>query len=261
MPTHLPRSQVLIWGTAICCLASLSILPIVLLESSSLLSPEAIRSEASHVKQATGASVHHLMDLARQIRQHPLELLLRKSKKENAQNPILVSSSSLSLQQQQQQQSHPAHKQQANVHVKRSKEPPALTLDDLKAAVTTGTHGGDDAAWYQRKMSSVARGVAGLAGLDQTPAVVGARRAHVDNCPMNVDSLTYWNDPVGTRDQAFRTPFASSSSTASTKKKDNDKSSNSRQRKYITFAPDRGGWNNVRVLMYICRFGVLVLSV
>jgi hypothetical protein len=250
LPTHLPRNQVLIWGTAICCLASLSILPIVLLESS-LLSPESIRHEASHVKQVTGASVHHLMDMARQIRQHPLEFLLRKNKTNNAQtNPVPVSSSSSSSSLQQEHQNHPVNgqqqpqqqqqrPQQRSKKPRRQPEPPALTLDDLKAAVTTGMHGGDDADWYQQHRDHVARGgVAGRMVDRPTPPAVmmGAQRAHVsEDCPINVDSLAYWNDPVGTRDQAFRTPFAA-------------KKRSSSKRKYITFAPDRGGWNNVCVL-------------
>lgn len=43
--------------------------------------------------------------------------------------------------------------------------------------------------------------------LDQTPAIKGASRAHIE-CDVNVDSLAYWNDPQGTRDQSFQSPFA-----------------------------------------------------
>lgn len=78
----------------------------------------------------------------------------------------------------------------------------------------------------------VARGVAG-SPLEETPALVGAVRAHID-CDINVDSLAYWNDPIGTRDQNFVSPFDVMSET-----------------KYISFAPDRGGWNNVRMSMEI----------
>lgn len=52
----------------------------------------------------------------------------------------------------------------------------------------------------------VARGVAGRP-MSQTPALEGARRAHVD-CEINVDSLAYWNYPQGKRDEEFRSPFA-----------------------------------------------------
>jgi len=56
------------------------------------------------------------------------------------------------------------------------------------------------------KDKPVARLVAGRP-LTQTPAVKGASRAHVE-CDVNVDSLAYWNDPQGERDQDFHSPFA-----------------------------------------------------
>lgn len=76
----------------------------------------------------------------------------------------------------------------------------------------------------------VARGLAGRP-LSETPAVKGARRAHISDCEINVDSLAYWNDPVGTYDLNFQSPFAKHSE---------------EEEQYITFSPDRGGWNNVR---------------
>jgi len=78
---------------------------------------------------------------------------------------------------------------------------------------------------------SLARGVSGLP-MDQTPALVGASRGHIE-CDVNVDELVYWNEPQGERDNNFKSPFA--------------KPSSSGQRKYITFEPDRGGWNNIRM--------------
>jgi len=98
---------------------------------------------------------------------------------------------------------------------------PALTVDDLDT--TLDAHAQD---------MPVARGVAG-APLTETPALQGAARAHID-CDVNVDTLAYWNDPIGTRDQNFVSPFDAHA--------DN---------KYISFAPDRGGWNNVRMSMEI----------
>eukprot|EP00538_Stauroneis_constricta_P012709 CAMPEP_0119555404 /NCGR_PEP_ID=MMETSP1352-20130426/7633_1 /TAXON_ID=265584 /ORGANISM="Stauroneis constricta, Strain CCMP1120" /LENGTH=1158 /DNA_ID=CAMNT_0007602161 /DNA_START=358 /DNA_END=3834 /DNA_ORIENTATION=+ len=75
----------------------------------------------------------------------------------------------------------------------------------------------------------------GLAGrpADETPALNSAMRAHID-CEINVDSLAYWNDPQGERDQHFAPPFKESG-----------------DEKYITFTVDRGGWNNVRMSMEI----------
>jgi hypothetical protein len=69
--------------------------------------------------------------------------------------------------------------------------------------------------------------------LHDTPALVGGSRAHID-CDVNVDSLAYWNDPQGKRDMRFLSPFAVKGAT-----------------KYISFSPDRGGWNNVRMSMEI----------
>lgn len=78
---------------------------------------------------------------------------------------------------------------------------------------------------------SLARGVSGLP-MSQTPALVGARPGHIQ-CDINVDDLAYWNDPQGTRDQNFKSPFATPPG------------------RYITFEPDRGGWNNIRMSMEI----------
>mmetsp|Transcript_24180 Transcript_24180/g.59183 ORF Transcript_24180/g.59183 Transcript_24180/m.59183 type:complete len:1126 (-) Transcript_24180:1246-4623(-) len=76
---------------------------------------------------------------------------------------------------------------------------------------------------------SLARGVVGLP-MSQTPALIGARPGHID-CEVNVDDMAYWNDPQGTRDQEFQSPFASSEP----------------ETHYITFEPDPGGWNNIRM--------------
>jgi hypothetical protein len=42
--------------------------------------------------------------------------------------------------------------------------------------------------------------------MSETPALEGARRAHIE-CEINVDSLAYWNDPTGEKDQNFVSPF------------------------------------------------------
>jgi hypothetical protein len=74
---------------------------------------------------------------------------------------------------------------------------------------------------------TTARGVAGRP-VSETPALEGARRAHV-KCDVGVDSLAYWNDPTGTRDQEFVSPFKVQG-----------------EEMFLTFTIDRGGWNNVR---------------
>lgn len=69
---------------------------------------------------------------------------------------------------------------------------------------------------------------------NETPAVLGASRGTI-KCDLNVNSMAYWNDPQGSRDKEFVSPFVH----------------NSGDEKYITFSTDRGGWNNVRMSMEI----------
>lgn len=84
----------------------------------------------------------------------------------------------------------------------------------------------------------IARGVAGRP-VAETPAVATARRATIQ-CDINVDSLAYWN--VDERDHEFQSPFA-----VSTNPGDKDQE----EEKFITFTPDRGGWNNIRMSLEI----------
>eukprot|EP00546_Thalassionema_frauenfeldii_P018177 CAMPEP_0178906600 /NCGR_PEP_ID=MMETSP0786-20121207/6914_1 /TAXON_ID=186022 /ORGANISM="Thalassionema frauenfeldii, Strain CCMP 1798" /LENGTH=1170 /DNA_ID=CAMNT_0020578323 /DNA_START=144 /DNA_END=3656 /DNA_ORIENTATION=- len=79
----------------------------------------------------------------------------------------------------------------------------------------------------------VGRGIVGRP-MEHTPALKGARRAHIDDCEINVDSLAYWNNPQGSFDEFFVSPFAITG-----------------EEKYLTFALDQGGWNNVRMSMEI----------
>lgn len=80
----------------------------------------------------------------------------------------------------------------------------------------------------------LARGLAGLP-LSETPALIGGSRGHIQ-CEVDVDELVYWNDPQGTRDVNFQSPF--------TGKSHGDEE---QKTKYLTFEPDRGGWNNIRM--------------
>ena len=84
--------------------------------------------------------------------------------------------------------------------------------------------------------TKLARGVSGLP-MSQTPALVGARPGHID-CDVDVDDIVYWNNPQGKRDQEFISPFATPSSSSS-------------KHYYLTFEPDPGGWNNIRMSMEI----------
>ncbi|KAL7532761.1 hypothetical protein ACHAWF_004236 [Thalassiosira exigua] len=74
---------------------------------------------------------------------------------------------------------------------------------------------GDDA--------TLARGVSGRR-LEDTPALIGAKRGHIA-CDVDVDSMAYWNEPQGTRDLSFVSPFAHDSPYP--------------KRKYLVFTPDR----------------------
>jgi hypothetical protein len=80
--------------------------------------------------------------------------------------------------------------------------------------------------------SVIGRGVAAVSTTTLlSPLLAPAQRAHID-CDINVDSLAYWN--IGEL-QPKVNPFHSEG--------------------YISFAPDRGGWNNVCtsfVLVPIC---------
>ncbi|KAL7459060.1 hypothetical protein ACHAWC_010805 [Mediolabrus comicus] len=81
----------------------------------------------------------------------------------------------------------------------------------------------------------LARGVAGLP-MSQTPALIGAKHGSIQCGGQNFDDLAYWNDPQGELDTNFVSPFAPT-----------DKN----EKKYITFEPDRGGWNNIRMALEI----------
>jgi len=75
----------------------------------------------------------------------------------------------------------------------------------------------------------VERGVAGRP-LEETPSVAQAQRGHIE-CDINVDSLAYWNTGEPTMASPFAVPDA--------------------PEKFITFTPDHGGWNNVRMSLEI----------
>ena len=79
----------------------------------------------------------------------------------------------------------------------------------------------------------LSRGPIGLP-MDRTPALLGAAKAHIQ-CDANVDDLAYWNAPRGTRDLALDPPFLNFH----------------KSKQYMTFEPDTGGWNNVRMSMEI----------
>jgi len=67
--------------------------------------------------------------------------------------------------------------------------------------------------------------------------ILGSKRGHIE-CDVDVDDLVYWNDRQGYRDLEFVSPFHHGYT---------DKNAV----KYVTFEPDRGGWNNMRMSMEI----------
>jgi hypothetical protein len=169
LPRH--KNWLLVWGAGLFCLATVTLLPIYLLESSVFL------------QDATGSSttsshhgVHRLMDVAQDLRhsadrliQHPqqgLPVAEKKSPKEGTVTASVVA------------------KADGKVHYE---------LADLPL----------DATNWQAK--AVARGVAGVP-LDQTPAVHEAKRASIQ-CDLPVDSLAYWNVPTGERDVHYESPY------------------------------------------------------
>ena len=89
----------------------------------------------------------------------------------------------------------------------------------------------DGTSLFGNKKQQLARGAAGLPA-SKTPALIGARPGHV-SCDVNVDEIVYWNDPQGDRDKQFVSPFATEPN------------------HYLTFEPDPGGWNNIRMSMEI----------
>ena len=90
----------------------------------------------------------------------------------------------------------------------------------------------------------LARGVAGLPA-SRTPALEGGRRGHIQ-CDVDVDQLAYWNDPQGERDLKWVSPFAETQSSGGAK--------------YLTFQPDSGGWNNIRMSLEIIFIMALALG-
>jgi len=87
----------------------------------------------------------------------------------------------------------------------------------------------------KRMSDQISRGEIGLP-MTQTPALVGAQPGHIQCDGVDADSLAYWNDPRGEFDVKFETPF---------------KNSQAKKPQYITFEPDSGGWNNIRMSMEI----------
>ena len=121
-----------------------------------------------------------------------------------------------------------------------AKREPELHQNELPAENDSNEHIHNDA---DEPRSPLARGVSGLP-LSQTPALVGGKRGHI-KCDVDVDFLAYWNDPQGTRDREFVSPFAA------------DKTDG--KPKYLTFQPDSGELYELsRYYMYLLSFSFII---
>jgi hypothetical protein len=219
IPTHIVtnwnKSRLVILAAGIFCLGSMSLLPILLLES---LDDGTGVGAASGAGSSPHVSVQSLLDIAQG---------LRRQKGATAATPGATTSKSGTV-------TTPG----ANSDSSGTPNKPISSLHDLEPDMN-----------YQHK--PVARGVAGRPR-DQTPAVLGAAsRAHVECPELSVDSLAYWNDPVGDLDVGFQSPF----------RVDNrpTQPDNANNEHYISFSPDRGGWNNVSTI--VLSFGVMVVVI
>jgi hypothetical protein len=222
IPTHIVtnwnKSRLVILAAGIFCLGSFSLLPILLLESlDDGTGVGAAAFSSMHSSQHVG--VHSLLDIAHSLRQNANANAAAQGSATAATGPTAAAVAPPKV-----PPPPAASSVVSSVIGKANDKPgPISSLHDLQPDMNF-------------KSKPVARGVAGRP-LDQTPAMVGAVRAHVDCPELSVDSLAYWNDPVGDWDVAFQSPYRVVQDT--------------REEQYISFSPDRGGWNNVRMSMEI----------
>jgi hypothetical protein len=217
IPTHIVtnwnKSRLVILAAGIFCLGSMSLLPILLLES---LDDGTGVGAASGVGSSPHVSVQSLLDIAQS---------LRRQKGATAATPGATTSISGTV------TSPVANGGNSGAEDENNKQPnkPISSLHDLEPDMH-----------YQHK--PVARGVAGRPR-DQTPSVSeAASRAHVECPELSVDSLAYWNDPVGVLDVGFQSPFRVDN-------RPTPEAANNEH--YISFSPDRGGWNNVSTIVFV----------
>ena len=105
-------------------------------------------------------------------------------------------------------------------------------LKDIKAAAARDSHDLFELHNHEDESElTLARGYAGLP-MDQTPALKGAHPGII-KCDVDVNDLAYWNRLQGFRDRTFQTPYQTAPN------------------QYLTFEPDPGGWNNIRISLEI----------
>ena len=78
----------------------------------------------------------------------------------------------------------------------------------------------------------------------------GSARGSV-KCDTEVSALvSYWDDPLSDADRSFRSPFLENPLTAATRAVSAAESNNMnslKPKRYLSFEPDLGGWNNIRM--------------
>ena len=103
-------------------------------------------------------------------------------------------------------------------------------------------------------LERTARGFSGLPP-DQTPALDGSRRGYI-HCNETLPAveavlssmLAFWNDPPGLRDRDVGSPNVESHPFVPPPlSREDAKNPKLSRRRYLTFEPDGGGWNNLRM--------------
>lgn len=171
--------------------------------------------ETSQHQHGGGISVHHAVHLNQQQRTRAVAVEPRQKKheKEPVNKPVSGPDPTPIL-----------PKATATIPVKTTKD--GRTIFDLKLT--------DLQSDSDQSTLPLARGVAGRPD-NQTPTLSTARRGHVKDCELNIDGLAYWNEG----ETVIKSPF------------DVRLNSNDDTAKFLTFTPDRGGWNNVRMSLEI----------
>jgi hypothetical protein len=223
IPTHIvtgwtssSKPRLVILAAGIFCLGSMSLLPILLLESL-----DAGNGSGNGGMSSSHVSVQSLLDIAQG---------LRRQKGATAATPGATTSTSGTV-------TAPVAKSGGTI-TRSTTEAEAEDSENSNSKLpnkpVSSLHELEPDMHYQKK--PVARGVAGRPR-EETPSVLGAAsRAHI-TCPeLSVDSLAYWNDPVGVLDVGFQSPYKVDN--RPTPEKPNNEH-------YMSFSPDRGGWNNV----------------
>ena len=208
VPTHIlpmKKNATIIWFSGVCALMCFTIIPVWILES--MEDPE------HHPRAVHG--VQRLVEVAGRIRDGAIHMPTQKDSLKNNEHFHGLSSMKklketlLDGRKPRDDLRKPAAKVDNARDQKRpelkpvNKKTPSISDQQAKPQYKVSDLPQDPADWTSKP---VARGVAGRP-LDETPSVVGAKRAHID-CEINVDSLAYWNSPQGEEDIKFTSPFS-----------------------------------------------------